>query len=610
MKTVTLKQGTPAWHAHRRAHRNASDAPAMMGHGQKTRSELLHEAYTGMEREVSDYVQEKIFDPGHEFEALARPLAQEFLGKELYPVVAVRTLEGIKLSASFDGVDMLETIGFEHKRLNSTLREVMHEGVNGQELPLMYRIQMEQQCIVGQINEIMFMASEWRGEELIEERHCGYTSDPELAAAIIAGWKQFEADLAVYVPPKVTVKPTGRTPDNLPALHVILKGEVSASNLTEYKEHVLAVFEGINKELETDQDFADAEQTVKWCANVEDRLEATKQHALSQTATIDQLFRAIDEISAEARRVRLELDKLVKAKKESIRNEKVLTANAKLKAHIAELNASIGKPLMPEIEADFAGAIKGKRTVDSLRDAADGELARAKITANGIADRIKANLATLAEHSDKSALFPDMRALVLKQPDDLAAMITARIATHEANEAARKAREAQAQAEREAELIAQKAREDAAKAEREAAAKPAATLAADPRDALAQILAAGPVLSEKPIADENARNFIDAVWPDPAIVQQPATVNEMHQIGEGIRNWPESEETGEMIKLGEINARLAPIAVTADGLAQLGFTPAGTERAAKLYMESDFPKICDALIKLITMAKHPQLATA
>jgi hypothetical protein len=230
---------------------------------------------------------------------------------------------------------------------------------------------------------------------------------------------------------------------------------------------------------------------------------------------------------------------------------------------------------MPVINADIAGAMKGKRTVDTLRDAADTELARAKIEATGIADRIKANLATLTEHQHLSALFPDVQALVLKQPDDLAAMITSRISVHEANEAARKAREAEQQAE----LIAQQARE--------AAAKPVQVLAADPRDALAQVMATGP-----------------------ALVQQPATLDEMHAIGEGVSNWPEPTDTGAMIKLGEINARLAPIAITADGLKSLGFEHVAVDRAAKLYKESDFPKICDALIKTITLAKHPQLATA
>jgi predicted phage-related endonuclease len=70
----------------------------------------------------------------------------------------------------------------------------------------------------------------------------------------------------------------------------------------------------VNRDLSTDADFADAEKAVKWCSDVESRLAAAKEHALSQTASIEALFRTIDDISAEARTVRLELDKLVTAR--------------------------------------------------------------------------------------------------------------------------------------------------------------------------------------------------------------------------------------------------------------------------------------------------------
>lgn len=57
------------------------------------------------------------------------------------------------------------------------------------------------------------------------------------------------------------------------------------------------------------------------------------------------------------------------------------------------------------------------------------------------------------------------------------------------------------------------------------------------------------------------------------------------------------------IKLGDINARLAPIQISADGLAQLGFTHVATDRAAKLYRAADFALICDAISALATRAK-------
>jgi hypothetical protein len=331
------------------------------------------------------------------------------------------------------------------------------------------------------------------------------------------------------------------------------------------------VFDGINRTLTTDQHFADAEAAVKWCGDVETRLDAAKDQALSQTASIYDLLTTLDDVKEEARKVRLELTKLVEQRKTAIRTEIVSNAQAAYKDHITALNTRIGRVILPGplTAPDFAGAIKGRRTVESLKNAADTTLATAKAAANTLADRVVLNLEHLAQQKPEySGLFPDANALALKQPDDLAAMITARISTHEANEAAAsKAKEVQEQAEIDA-----------------AEAKPTSTLAADPRDALAQVMATGP-----------------------ALVQQPASLDEMHAIGSGISNWTEPENAGAMLKLGEINARLSPIALTADGLKSLGFAHVATDKAAKLYKESDFQKICDALIKTVTMAKHPDM---
>jgi len=59
---------------------------------------------------------------------------------------------------------------------------------------------------------------------------------------------------------------------------------------------------------------------------------------------------------------------------------------------------------------------------------------------------------------------------------------------------------------------------------------------------------------------------------------------------------------GRRIKLGEINARIAPLSITADGLAQLGIQSVGNERSAKLYDNNDWPAICDAIIALVSRA--------
>ena len=448
MQTVELQQGTPEWHAFRAAHYTASDAPAMLGISPyKTRNELLREKKLGITPELDAATQARMAK-GHEYEAQARSVAEVEIGEELYPVVGVCAAHP-KLAASFDGITMDGCVVWEHKTLNNTIRAAAAKG----EIPEHHRAQLEHQLLVSGADKAIFFASNGTGEHI----SITYTSDPAMRKRILAGWRQFNQDLKTYEVPQEQVQAVGRTPENLPALRIEVTGQVTASNLADFKSHALAVFAGINRNLVTDQDFADAEQTVKWCGNVEERLQAAKQHALSQTASIDELFRAIDDISAEARRVRLELDKLVKARKEAIRAEIVAAGQKSLQEHVAALNARIGRPLIPAVHADFAAAIKGKRTIDSLRGAVDDTLAQAKIDANAIADRITINLRALDEHKEHAGLFPDVGPLVLKQPDDLAAVVAQRIAEHEAREQARRQAEEEAKVRAAAEHARQQA---------------------------------------------------------------------------------------------------------------------------------------------------------
>lgn len=566
MITHTLVQGSPEWLAYRTKHFNASDAPAMMGLSEyKTRTQLLHELHTGTSPEVDAGTQRR-FDEGHRIEALARPLAEAIIGEDLYPVTGS---EG-KLSASFDGLTMAEDVGFEHKTLNDNLRAIMVKDCSGGDLGMQYQIQMEQQLMVSGAGRILFMASKWSGSELVEARHCWYSSDAKLRSDILQGWTQFAIDLAAYIPAEVVAQAVGRTPESLPALRIEVTGMVTASNLAQYKEHALAVFAGINKDLKTDRDFADADKIVKWCGDVEDRLAAAKQHALSQTESIDALFRTIDDIGAEARRTRLELDKLVKARKEQVRIEIVREGQENLSDHIAALNTRLGKPYMPVVIVDFAGAIKGKRTVDSLRDAVNTTLANAKIEASAIADRIQINLSAMRElASDHAFLFFDVGAIVLKAPDDLTMLVKSRIADHKAAEARKEAE----QRERiRAEEVAKLAREQAE------------------RDRLAA----------KAMADAAVLEAQKAA-PDPVIVAPVAIETVAPSLMRGTLSTTRAPANPPELKLGQMAERLGFV-LTASFLAELGFEPAATDKAAKLYHESDFPRICAALVMRINAA--------
>ncbi|WP_423173820.1 lambda-exonuclease family protein [Stenotrophomonas maltophilia] len=566
MKTLELQQGTAAWHQHRASHFNASDAPAMMGCSPyKTRSQLVREFATGATIEHDAATLQRFAD-GHRFEDLARPLAEQILGEELYPCVGV---DG-KFSASFDGLTLLEDKAFEHKSLNDDLRLAMPLDGTDACLPLHYQVQMEHQAMVSGAERVLFMASKWNGDELVEERHCWYIPNPELRAKIVAGWAQFDADVMAYDPaPIAEPAAAGRAPDQMPALRIEVTGMVTASNLTEWKEQAIAVFQGISTELVSDQDFADAEKTVKWCGDIEDQLKAAKQHALSQTQSIDLLFKTIDAIAEEARSKRLALEKRVKTRKDERRTEIGNAARRAVQQHVLAINETLGEhaiPMPATLIADIGDAMKGKRSFASMQEAVDTVAANAKVDASQSAERIRANIRVMEmEVGTHAALFPDRVQLCsTKSAEDLRNLMAARISQHQQAEQARLDDERQ-KIRKEEEARAQKAAADAAAA---AAAEQAAQVAAlerQPEPAAAPAATAAPV-----------RTAPTAVASTAAPGAAPREVVK--------------------IKLGDINARIAPLSISADGLAMLGFKPVNATGAAKLYDQAQFPAMCRAMI--------------
>src|SRR5690606_13529685 len=90
---------------------------------------------------------------------------------------------------------------------------------------------------------------------------------------------------------------------------------------------------------------------------------------------------------------------------------------------------------LPAINEGFAGAMKGKRTLATLQDAVDTELARLKIEANEWAEKIRENLDILREvASGYEALFRDRQDLVLKDAETVRLIAQQRVAEHKAEE--------------------------------------------------------------------------------------------------------------------------------------------------------------------------------
>jgi len=630
-----LIQGSDEWLLFRQSHHGASEAAAMLGLSSKVkRNELLHMKHTGTAKEFSDWVQEHILDHGHEVEAMARPIVEELIAEDLYPV----TCSDGDLSASCDGLTMSEEIAFEHKQYNAGLSSAVRAGV----LPDEYMPQCQQVMLVTGASKVIFVVSDGTRDQM---EHMEVFPDDAWFDRIRLGWAQFAKDLMTYVPAVVETKPLGRTPETLPALRLEVTGMVTASNLAEFKDHALAVFAGINRELTTDQQFADAEKTVKWCGEVESRLAAAKEHALSQTQSIDLLFKTIDDISAEARSVRLELDKLVTRRKVEIKENIILGGKRAYEQHIASLKEETGGPWIVLPMPDFAGAAKGKRTMASIQDGVDTVLANAKIAADASAKAIRASLTCLREETAGfEFLFSDKLALIGKPMDDLKLVIKTRIVDHQAAEAEKVEKERARIRVEEEQRAAAKVRE-AQEAEDALIAsiwKNARRIEFDSVPYIQKaigIFESGAkdwesdsrqrVVDAIALAREEMKNKLEAAktrelvakyaatkaaeQPVPIVTQAtPAPVVERTPIAvsrpaPAVRTDPVGAPT---LRLGQINERLAPIALSAEGLASLGFTHAATDKAAKLFYESSFPLICAALVRHIETASSGQKKAA
>jgi predicted phage-related endonuclease len=640
--THDVQQGTGPWLRLREGFDTASEAPAALGVSRYvTRAELLRRKHTGIAEEHSAATLGK-FAAGHEAEARARPLAEAEVGGELFPVTMSAVVEGLPLLSSLDGQTLEGDVIWETKLWNEELAAAVRKGAAA--LPDHYTVQMDQELLVSGAERCLFTCTDGTQERYVS---CWYEARPGRFAALIEGWRQFRADLAAYVLPEAAAPaPTGKAPETLPALLIEVTGKVTASNLAEFKATALAAIRSVNRELKTDQDFADASKAVKWCSDVETRLEAAKQHALSQTASIDALFKAMDDIGTEARRVRLDLDKLVTRRKTEVKEEAVVAARSALAAHYVSLNAELAPTALSVPLVDFAGAIKGLRSFDSMQDALDTLLAQSKIDADATARTVRTNQATFKRTAAGfEFLYPDLAQLLLKRPDDFAAVLAARHAAHQRAELERQeAERAKIRAEEERRQAAERQRQERLAAERkeridtridllrglltdcvndsaqQIEARRLAVMGTEPSEDLygdrmgeavtlrsqvlialgeqhadalrreaeaaeaaeAKAAASAPAPAQAPAAQQLGDLFaVRQYAPEPAPAVQPPTVP---------RAPAEEQPT---LKLGQINERLGYI-VNADLLGRLGFA-AHCDRTARLYREGDFKAICAAL---------------
>lgn len=588
LKILNLQQGTGEWLSHRDACLNASDAPAMAGVSKyQTRSELVRQKATGITKEHDAGTLAR-FRAGHEAEASIRPHAEYIVGEPLYPVTGENEIDGMRLSASSDGLTMDGEVGFEHKIWNEDIAASVRNGI----VPESHIWQIVHQHAVFGLRRTLFVVSDGTPEKCV---YCWVEVSDEQIERLMAGWKQFAEDVKNYQHVEEKPNAVAEVIPSLPAVFVQVEGRVLTGDMRAHRATVSKWVQALPNVFETDQDFANGVQAMKECTIAEDGLSALLQQILGQMTTVDEVIRLINESKAEIAAARIRIKKKVDAEKENRKIQIVTQARQAIEDHITMLNKRIGGNWMPAASvAPFAEAIKSLKSIDSMREKVGNALRDMMLEASLVADRIEANQ-ILLNGSDRSwsFLFPDFAAVCTKPTDDFEALLSMRITNHRAAEEKRL----------EAERMKIRA-EEQEKAEREANAKvladavaalekeqweadfKAAERARDEADALAHGFGVNRTIDTPEVAEKKN-------------VQAMAILDVFNQDARKATDIPADD--GKTLKLGEISSRLG-FTITADFMAQLGFQPVATEKSAKLYRASDFGRICVAIINHIQSA--------
>jgi predicted phage-related endonuclease len=580
----SLIQGSDDWHKFRLEHFGASEAAAMLGISKKVkRTELLHMKHTGNSKEFSDWVQTNILEYGHEVEALTRPIMEGVIGDDLYPVTCSADLLpdwcNHQMSASCDGLTLSETRGWEHKQWNAELAAA----VAAKDLPDEFMVQPQQCLMVTGASVWTFTVSDGTEENMVS---MDILPDPAWFGRIRAGWEQFEKDLVKYQPRELAEKPQAEAIMQLPAVVINVTGSMSRCNLDDITPKFDAFITGAKTELKTDEDFANGEATAKFSRATAKTLKLKAEEVVGQISTISEAVQTLKLYADKFDALGLKLEKAVSSQKELIKAGILNTAKTKFTEHVAALEAEIKPIRLVYQQPDFAGAMKNKRTLASLHDAVDSELANAKIATDAIAKDCRTKLAWIKANAEGFGfLFTDLQQLIAKAEDDFQLVVNTRVKEHkdaeakkedEARERIRKEEEAKAHAKIEADRI-----------QREAESRVATS--------------AMTAISEARVAESMPGEMLDkleivttGLIADMAI-SRASTASKVTPIGTPT------------LRLGQISDRLGFV-VTADFLTSIGFPPAATDKSAKLYHESDFSRICAALMNHIQNVQQRQAA--
>ena len=432
-------QGSPEWHALRAEHFCASEATQMMGvspYG--SRDDLLALKTGHVVREETTDSQKFIFAKGHKAEDDIRPFVNSLFGETMFAATGTNG----KYLASFDGINMLETELWEHKLFNAKLAKA----IAAEELPETHYWQLEHQCLVAESDSVVFMISDGTEEN---EAHCTYTSKPERRKQLIAGWEQFEKDMITFKPKAKVEKVVGESGEGLPAVVYKVEGSLITSNIIEILPAIeLRAKQEMERELSTDQDFADKDTFNKAVKTARADLKSIVEDAKNEFTSFSDFSGAAAQMDTILQKLQSHGEKQVKTKKDDLKAKIIADAQVEICTFNNQTNEIIKPVFISQVinsNLDYAGAMKGKRTITSWHSAVNDLNAAYKIQANELIEHVLASMEYINQFDDYKFLFADLNNLVLQSSEALEAIVTSRIDQHKALEAQKEAQRVEAE---------------------------------------------------------------------------------------------------------------------------------------------------------------------
>lgn len=232
---VKLVQGSAEWHAHRLAHRNASETPAVLGFSPYTTPYQLWEQRTGrVTVEVTPAMAH-----GTATEPQARVMYETLTGNVMQPLVLV---DGA-YSASLDGITLDGDLVLEIKCPRSKDSTLLKDARAGR-VPIHVYWQVQHQLMVSGARLAHVYVYDGKLGHLVEQ-----PAEPECWGTIRQGWEAFDECVRTDTPPPLTDRDTRLRDDPAwevaAAAYIRLKAAAEAVNtdLEAAKQRLVALAE-------------------------------------------------------------------------------------------------------------------------------------------------------------------------------------------------------------------------------------------------------------------------------------------------------------------------------------------------------------------------------